>query len=430
MTGTTIAQAIPIAISPILTRIYTPEDFGMFALYMSIASILSVIATGRYELAIMLPRKDEDAINLLALSVAISFFVSLMSLLIVFIYNSQITKLLGNPEISLWLYFIPITVLLTGIYQSFNYWSNRKKQYKRLAASRIIHSGATATTNLGIVFFSFSSYGLIIGGVLGQLIATSVLARMAVWDKDKILLQKVKRLKMVALSKKYHKFPKFDMPSSIMYSVYSNMAIIFFSKFFEALVSGLYFFANRIIRTPFSFFISSFSDVFYQKISKLNNYSDISKEVNFYSIKLFKTTFIPFLIIIYSSYFYVELLFGEKWEELYVYMYIFSLPIYIGLLLSPYGHILKIINKQEISFYLHAIKLLVLGVFFLAYIFTPYKLIDFLLYYSIIEALLHLIFGFVVDNLLTNKDIVSINIKRFLILCTFVFLNYCLLYGV
>jgi O-antigen/teichoic acid export membrane protein len=49
MTGTTIAQAIPIAISPILTRIYTPEDFGMFALYMSTASLFSVIATGRYE---------------------------------------------------------------------------------------------------------------------------------------------------------------------------------------------------------------------------------------------------------------------------------------------------------------------------------------------------------------------------------------------
>jgi O-antigen/teichoic acid export membrane protein len=68
MTGTTIAQAIPIAISPILTRIYTPEDFGVFALYMSVVSIVSVVATGRYELAIMLPKKDEDAINIVTLS--------------------------------------------------------------------------------------------------------------------------------------------------------------------------------------------------------------------------------------------------------------------------------------------------------------------------------------------------------------------------
>ena len=122
MTGTTIAQAIPIAISPILTRIYTPEDFGLFAFYASIASIISVVATGRYELAIMLPKKDDDAINIVVLSILISFLVSLLSLIIVLVFNTQITNLLGNPEIANWLYFIPLTVLFTGIYQSFNYW--------------------------------------------------------------------------------------------------------------------------------------------------------------------------------------------------------------------------------------------------------------------------------------------------------------------
>ena len=63
MTGTAIAQAIPIAISPILTRIYKPEDFGVFALFLAISSILATVVNGRYELAIMLPKKDEDAIN-------------------------------------------------------------------------------------------------------------------------------------------------------------------------------------------------------------------------------------------------------------------------------------------------------------------------------------------------------------------------------
>jgi len=66
MTGTTIAQAIPIAISPILTRIYTPEDFGVFALYMSVASLLAVVDTGSYEHAIILPKKDEGAVNIVA----------------------------------------------------------------------------------------------------------------------------------------------------------------------------------------------------------------------------------------------------------------------------------------------------------------------------------------------------------------------------
>ena len=76
MTGTTIAQAIPIAISPILTRIYTPEDFGVLALFVAITSIFGSIANGRYELAIMLPKKDENAINIFALGLIITFSMS------------------------------------------------------------------------------------------------------------------------------------------------------------------------------------------------------------------------------------------------------------------------------------------------------------------------------------------------------------------
>ena len=67
MTGTSLAQAIPIIISPILTRIYTPEDFGLLALFLSITNIIGSVANGRYELAIMLPKEDEDAINIAAL---------------------------------------------------------------------------------------------------------------------------------------------------------------------------------------------------------------------------------------------------------------------------------------------------------------------------------------------------------------------------
>ena len=86
MTGTTISLAIPIAISPILTRIYTPEDFGVFSLYMAITTIIAVIATGRYELAIMLPKKDENAADILILSLIVSLVISLISFLIVFFF--------------------------------------------------------------------------------------------------------------------------------------------------------------------------------------------------------------------------------------------------------------------------------------------------------------------------------------------------------
>ena len=87
MTGTTIAQAIPIAISPILTRIYSPEDFGILALFMAIVMIFGSISNGRYELAIMLPKKDQDAINIFALGLIITLSISILLLIIVILFN-------------------------------------------------------------------------------------------------------------------------------------------------------------------------------------------------------------------------------------------------------------------------------------------------------------------------------------------------------
>jgi len=112
MTGTTIAQAIPIAISPILTRIYTPEDFGVVGLFGAISGIFGAIATGKYELAIMLPRKDEDAINIFALGFIITATLTFVSLLIVSFLADSLAILLNNKEIEFWLYFIPISVFL------------------------------------------------------------------------------------------------------------------------------------------------------------------------------------------------------------------------------------------------------------------------------------------------------------------------------
>ena len=110
MTGTTIAQAIPIAISPILTRIYTPEDFGIFAIFLAITLIIGSIANGRYELAIMIPKKDEDAINIFALGFIITTSISLLLLVLVLIFQKYFIFLLKNEEIGVWLYFVPISV--------------------------------------------------------------------------------------------------------------------------------------------------------------------------------------------------------------------------------------------------------------------------------------------------------------------------------
>lgn len=163
MTGTGLAQAIPIAISPILTRLYSPEDFGIFGLYMAIVAIASVLVTGRYELAILLPRNDRDALHIVALAIGLSAAVSALLLVVVLVFNGPITQLLGASDIAPWLYWVPASTVLMGIYTSLNYWSNRKGQYRRLAVSRVVQTSGTSATQLGAAFLRSGPAGLVVG---------------------------------------------------------------------------------------------------------------------------------------------------------------------------------------------------------------------------------------------------------------------------
>ena len=346
MTGTTIAQAIPIAISPILTRIYTPEDFGVFALYMSVASILSVVATGRYELAIMLPKKDEDAINIVVLSIIISFFVSFIALLIVFFFNAQITSLLGNPKISNWLYFIPITVLLTGVYQSFNYWSNRKKQYKRLATTRVIQSGTTATSNLGMGFSGFGSTGLILSGVIGQGAATAILGRM-VWKEYKYKVKQVKRLKIFALIKKYRKLPIYNLPNAIIDGFRLSGINILIAKYFMTATLGQFSLAWKMLQIPMSLISSSLSQVFFQKVSHARK-SDLNFIIKKFIMKASLISTPIFLIMYFFAQDIFVFVFGESWKLAGEIASVMSPWLFLNFLSAPMANVFIVLDRQDI----------------------------------------------------------------------------------
>jgi len=350
MTGTTIAQSISIAISPILTRIYTPEDFGVFALYMSIASIIAVMATGRYELAIMLPKKDEDAINIVVLSIVISFFVSFISFLTVFIFNLQITNFLGNPEISNWLYLIPITVLLTGIYQSLNYWSNRKKKYKRLATNKVIQSATTSSGNLGMGFFGYGNSGLILGGVFGQSIATLILGSI-VYRKDKSHMKNIYKLKILALLKKYIDLPKINLPHAFLNVLSSNFPIILINYFFQNVATGFYSLANRVLLSPMNIVTGSYGQVFFQKISKLASSHNKSKE----EIVFVKGTISKLLVYSFPIFFaffvfspqIFSIIFGESWKISGEYAQVLVPMLYVRFTGSIVSSIVIVYNKQK-----------------------------------------------------------------------------------
>lgn len=368
MTGTTIAQAIPIAISPILTRLYSPEDFGIFALYMSISTFITVIVTGRYELAIMLPKKDSDAINIVAISLLIATLISLFTVIVICLFNNNIARILNSPSIANWLYFIPLTVLLTGIYQSLNYWNNRKKQYSLLAKNKVYQTTTTGVSNITMGATGNTYGGMIIGSILGQFISTFILF-MKFLKYKKFKFSYIKKNKIIVLAKKYKKFPLINSLHAFINILKENSVNIFIALKYSQSTLGYYFFMLRLMKLPSALLGSSLAQVFYREASeKYHKNRNIQEMVFNFMKKLFFIAILPITFLFLFAQDLFGFIFGEEWSVAGTYTKAISPYILFHFIASPLSMVPLIVNKQEKAIFWGVIEsLLFVSIFILGY---------------------------------------------------------------
>jgi lipopolysaccharide exporter len=346
MTGTTIAQAIPIAISPILTRIYTPEDFGLLALYMAIATIIAVIATGRYELAIMLPKKDSDAVSIVVLSILFSFAVSVVILVLIFFYNAELASLLGDNEIRYWLFLLPVTVFITGTYNALNYWVNRKKGYTDISKNKVLQSFTIVATQVSMGLNKMGVAGLIWAGLVGQISALIFFLRLS-WKNDKKTLKKVSRIKVIALAKRYKDFPLINSWSGLLNTASVQAPIIVLASLFSSTVTGYFSLAQRILQIPMTLLGAAIGQVYFEKATKLKaNKSEIKRITLDTHKKLLIIGLLPTLIILLFGSELFAFIFGEPWRVAGEYAKLLSVWIFFVFVCSPLSHLMTIYEKH------------------------------------------------------------------------------------
>ncbi|MEO0244383.1 MAG: oligosaccharide flippase family protein, partial [candidate division WOR-3 bacterium] len=211
--GIAVSQLIPILVSPALTRLYSPQDFGILAIFVSITTILSVIANGRYELAVMLPEKDDDAINIAAVAFIVNVIFSFFCLFLIIFFKSHLLRILKMESMGIWAYFIPLTSFFIALFNLLNYTNNRFKLYRDIAKSNIYKSISYALVKLILGFFKTGAGGLIIGQITSQFVANSKL-----FDNIKKtgLLASISLRQIKELAKLYSNFPTFSVLAGLI----------------------------------------------------------------------------------------------------------------------------------------------------------------------------------------------------------------------
>lgn len=351
MLGTVFSQAIPIAISPILTRIYAPSDFGIFALFASIAMLFSTFATGRYDLAIMLPKKNSDAVNILMLSIFLTTMTSLIVLLIIVFFHFEIVALFKNKEIDEWLFFIPLTVLFTGVYQSFSVWLTRNNYYNSVAASNVVQTGSAATVNLSMGFQGLGASGLISGQLIGQGIASTYLGYFLL-KKQNNMLKSVNKIKIIVMAKKYIRNPKYLLPASVLEVSANQFPIWIISGLFTSGLTGFYSLSVRLLSLPMSLIGGAVAQSFYQEFT--DRYYKKDKAIKQFMLKIWLSMallgILPALVVVLYGEVIFGFIFGEVWKESGKIASVLIVMYYARFISSPTSSAMLTLRMEKLSF--------------------------------------------------------------------------------
>ncbi|CAL7963057.1 conserved membrane hypothetical protein [Gammaproteobacteria bacterium] len=349
-TGTILAQLIIIIGSPLLTRLYSPKDFGEFGLYFATVSILSVVSSGRYELSILLPIQSKKSLNIVALCLLISILVCCLLSIVVFFLKTNINNFPQIRGAVAWVTFLPLGIFFMGAYNVFYYWSIRSKAFKLMAISRIISSFFMVGMQVVLGVFGGGVVSMIVALIFGQFVSAMILAvAMIVKNKGKLKFITVKAIAQSA--RRYKSFPKFMLPGHILNALSADLPLYLLSIFFGTVTSGFYMLMNRVLASPTSIVGSAIADVFRQRASQEYAINKQCRSVYLKTLQgLLLLSILPFTILLFFSPVIFKVVFGPNWIIAGEYAQIMTLMFFLSFVTAPLSSLFMVVEKQKLDF--------------------------------------------------------------------------------
>ncbi len=382
ISGTVIAQLIPIVLRTYLSRHYSPEAFGAFSVYSSIIGILLVVSSFRYELAIVLPKKDKDSINLLALALAINFLFSLFLFVLVLLFDEKLLKLLNiSSKYTVILYLIPFGVFLNSTFQSFNFWLIRKKAFFSISLNKFIRRGFEGVTQVLFAFLK-NAKGLLFGDIIGQI--SNVVTVIIQSKKNGFSLKEVSVSKIRFVSKKHSEFPKYNLIPGLMSACSFLLPAILINKFYSSEFTGYFDLSKLLLSIPFALVASSVSSVLLQQVSE--KYQNKQSFLSDIKPILIVVTFISLVELAIISFFGISLfkfIFGNVWgfsgEISKILVWSYALNFFVSSFSSIFISMrrIKVYSAWQIAYFFAILTL---------FFFKELPFIDFIRMYVFIEV--------------------------------------------
>lgn len=348
--GSAAAQLIPFAATPLVSRLFSPQDYGLYALSLSIVAIAVLIAGGSYNQAINLASNEADSLNLAKLGIAGGAGLSTLLLL------AALVELSTGRAFQERMWFIPAATVLLCVQNSISPLATRKLRYGLLVRSRIGLAGASTATTLLCGMLHLGERGLMIGYIAGLAAACALLLAGNTLTREARTQEVSPR--MCDTARRFSRFPRWQLGSSLIDALATQLPVWTLSSLFGNAVLGQFSFASRTIGLPLQLVGNSLGEVFRQQSSSEWNTVGHCRQAFRQHAFVLSVFYLPtVLLLLVGGPWLFRLLFGERWivagEMIRWLGIVFALKGSVGSL----SYAMLLADRQRIVFLIHLLLL-------------------------------------------------------------------------
>ncbi|GEN29663.1 teichoic acid transporter [Halovibrio variabilis] len=390
LVGAGLARIIGLLSIPILARIYSPEDFGVLALYTAFIAILVPVMTLRYVQAIPLPKTDVMAFNLFSVCLKLIVLFSIVLTVVLVMWGESVLGWFDMEALLPWWWLIVLGVAGAALYELLSLWATRKKDYKVISKTQFTQSLIGTLVKIGLGIFALKPGGLIIGQFLSQSAGVTSFIKNARSD-FRSYIPKIRYRKEKFVVQYYQVFVWYRLPSQVLMVLSVQAPVIMMATLFSPVAVGQFSLAKMALMVPASLIGTATSTAYYAEIAAIGK-RDFNK-IKRISINVAKNilliSFLPLLLLTILAPWLFITIFGEDWYAAGEYAQVLAPYILVMLVSTPLVQVLNVVGAQFVFLVINLIRFI--GLFFVYLIFqsfslTAYEFVVWFVVFSIMYA--------------------------------------------
>ena len=387
--GTLVAQSINLFSSPLLSRIYSPADFGILALFSSVLGILGGFSGLSYHLAILLPEDEDSSLSLLFLSIFIQMTITIGLFFVAAFLDYDFFTVIGWQALYNYRWLIPIGFFSSGLYQFLTYYGLRLKNYPVLSKTKITQKITGISVMVLLALVGYKPVGLLLGSIVALSGGVIKISKSCL---NMAKLQGIRLAGLLSVAHRFKDFPLFQMWGTLMNILSLHLTPLILMPMFSAEIIGWYSFSMRILHLPMTFIGKSLGQVLFQTGSVSYREGKLGEVVQQFVLSLIVVSTFPFVFLAIMGPEFFSFIFGKNWFEAGILTTILVPFLWAQFITSPISVVFLICEKQD---YLVRIQfMLLVGEVLVLYLGKGLDFVVFFVIYSAVKTLLYLLYLF------------------------------------